>query len=138
MTARLDDVEETDQVATDVGVRVLERVPDARLCRHVQHRCERVLSKQCLHRFAVRQVDPGEREPVAAVELRKAVPLELDAVVIVEVVETDDLVAAAQQGFAEVIADETGRSCYQACTHGLEGPTGRVPVREWALLDSNQ
>ncbi len=68
--------------------------------------------------LSIRQVNLVERETLLIDELREPVAFELDAVVLVEVVETDDLVTTAQQGLTEVIADETGRSSDQALAHG--------------------
>ncbi|GEC96027.1 hypothetical protein ZRA01_21000 [Zoogloea ramigera] len=41
-------------------------------------------------------------------EARQAIELELDVVVIVEIVDADDLIAAGQQNLAGVHADKTG------------------------------
>ena len=106
VTAALQHVQRAGQVAVGVGVRVLDRVAHARLRREVHDALERALREQRLHGRAVGEVDPLEPESLLRLEPREAGLLERGVVVRVEVVEADDLVAARQQPFGDVVADE--------------------------------
>ena len=63
--------------------------------------------KQAVDRCAVGDVDLVERE-VRVLELLQPRELQVDVVVLVEVVEPDDVVAAREQALRDVHADETG------------------------------
>ena len=68
----------------------------------------------------VRMVE-GETLGVAAAEIGKPVVLELDRVVVVEIVEADDLVAAREQPRGQRVTDE---SCGAGDENGHETASG--------------
>lgn len=95
VAACLEDVEEADEVALEVGARVLDGVADARLCGEVHHDVEAVLGEQALDEGGVAQVAAHEGEAAVGVGLGKhaqARVLDAGVVVAVEVVEADDRV----------------------------------------------
>ena len=107
MPAQLQHVDEADQVAVDVGVRILERVAHAGLRGEMDHAAEAVLVEQ---RFERRR-DPcrsSSRDLDVGAQRGDAIALELRIVVVVEVVQADDVRAARAQFAAGVGADETG------------------------------
>lgn len=107
--AGLEDVDEAGQVAVDVRGRVLHGVSDAGLSRQVHDVAELDQRKEPLEQPGVVDVglddeDPGFLQPVLAGPLQRRV------VVLVEVVEADDAVAALLQRQRDVRADEAGRA----------------------------
>src|SRR5688500_1821057 len=108
MTAALQDVQRSGQVAVGVGVRVLDRVAYARLRREVHDALVCALRERRFHGRSVREVDSLEAESLLRLEPGEAGLLERGVVVRVEVVEADDFIAARQQAFGDVVADETG------------------------------
>jgi hypothetical protein len=68
-----------------------------------------------LERLIVGEVGLDRREgvPVIAAQLGIAVALEGDAVIIVEIVDPDDLVAAGEEAVGDMMADEAGRAGHE-------------------------
>lgn len=114
VAACLKDVEEADEVALEVGARVLDGVADARLGSEVHHDVEAVLSEQALYEGGVAQVAAHECEAAVRVGLgqhAKAGVLDAGVVVAVEVVETDDnVIGLLEKLFDEERADKAGCS----------------------------
>lgn len=115
MAAGLEDVEEADEVALEVGARVLDGVADARLRGEVHHDVEAVLRKQALDEGGVAQVAAHEGEAAVGIGLgqhAQARVLDAGVVVAVEVVQADDdVVGLLEQLLDEERADEAGGSC---------------------------
>lgn len=114
VAAGLKDVEEADQVALEVGARVLDGVADARLGGEVHHDVEAVLGEQALDEGGVAQVAAYEGEAAVCVGLGKhaqARVLDAGVVVAIEVVETDDnVIGLLEQLLDEERADKAGCS----------------------------
>src|SRR5688572_17979646 len=96
MPAAFQDVREADEIAVYVGLRILDRVPDACLRRKMDDALGTMLSKNLRCAGAIGHVRPdirvtGIRRPRKAFQARL---LELDIIVRVETIEADDLVAA--------------------------------------------
>lgn len=117
VAACLKDVEEADEVALEVGARVLDGVAHARLGREVHHDVEAVLGEQALDERGVAQVAAHEGEAAVCVGLgqhAQAGFLDAGVVVAVEVVEADDrVIGLLEQLLDEERADEAGGSCYE-------------------------
>lgn len=95
MAAGLEHIEESDEVALEVGARVLDGVADARLGGEVHHDIEAVLGEQALDEGGIAQVAAHEGEAAVGVGLgqhAQARVLDAGVVVAVEVVEADDRV----------------------------------------------
>ena len=95
VAAGLEHIEESDEVALEVGARVLDGVADARLGGEVHNDVETVLGEQPLDEGGIAQVAANEGEAAFPISLCKhAQTRMLDArvVVAVEVVEADDRV----------------------------------------------
>lgn len=114
MAAGLEHVEETHEIALEVGARVLDGVAYARLGGEVHNDVEAVLSEQALHERGVAQVAAHECEAAVRVGLgqhAQARVLDAGVVVAVEVVEADDgVIGLLEQLLDEERADEAGRS----------------------------
>ena len=114
VAAGLEHVEEADEVALEVGARVLDGVAHARLGGEIHHDVEAVLGEQALDEGGVAQVAAHEGKAAVCVGLSKhaqAGVLDAGVVVAVEVVETDDhIVGLLEQLLDEERADEAGRS----------------------------
>ena len=95
--ASLQNVRGADHVAVDVGVWVLDRIPHAGLRAEVDHPLELLLRKELRHPGAVGEIELHEAERWLLLEQREASLLEPDVVVVVQVVEADDGVAAREQ-----------------------------------------
>lgn len=93
VAAGLEHVEEADEVALQVGARVLDGVADARLGGEVHNDVEAVLCEQALDEGGVAQVAAHEGEAAVCVGLcqhAQARVLDSGVVIAVEVVEADD------------------------------------------------
>lgn len=114
MAACLEHVEEANEVALQVGARVLDGVAHARLGGEVHHDVESVLGEQTLDEGGVAQVAANEGEAAVGVYLgqhAQARFLDAGVVVAVEVVETDDgVIGLLEQLLDKEGTDEAGRS----------------------------
>lgn len=114
VAAGLEHVEEDDEVALEVGARVLDGVADARLGGEVHHDVEAALGEQALDERGVAQVAAHEGEAAVCVGLgqhAQAGVLDTGVVVAVEVIETDDnVIGLLEQLLDEERADKAGCS----------------------------
>lgn len=114
VAAGLEHVEEADEVALEVGARVLDGVADARLGSEVHHYIEAVLGEQALDEGGVAQVAAHEGEAAVRVGLgqhAQAGVLDAGVVITVEVVEANDgIIGLLKQLLDEERADEAGGS----------------------------
>lgn len=114
MAAGLEHIEESDEVALEVGARVLDGVADTGLGSEVHHYIEAVLCEQALDEGGVAQVAAHEGEAAVCVGLgqhAQAGVLDTGVVVAVEVVETDDnVIGLLDQHLDEERADKAGSS----------------------------
>lgn len=114
VAAGLKDVEEADEVALEVGARVLDGVAHARLCGEVHHDVETVLREQALDEGGIAQVAAHEGEAAVGVGLgqhAQARVLDAGVVIAVKVVEADDcVIGLLEQLLDEEGTDEAGRS----------------------------
>src|SRR5688572_1708282 len=107
--AALEHVGEANEVRLDVGARVLERVAHPGLRGEMEHALGALFFEKLLERIGVRDVQFVKSEP-GMLELRDAILLELDRVIRRKIVEADDFIAALEQAFRAVHADEAGRT----------------------------
>ena len=110
VAAILEHVEESDDVGVDVGARVLERVAHARLGGEVDDALGRVLGEAPVHQRAVLEVAAHLGEALVRLDALEPRELQRGVVVVVDVVDADDLVAAFEQPDRERRADEPGRA----------------------------
>ena len=98
-----------DEVGADIGRGVLDAVAHAGLRPEVDDAVESVGVGQALQRVGVGEIDPLEAEPLAEIARQPvdAGLLERGVVIVVEVVDPDDLLAAFEQGAAGRRTDET-------------------------------
>ena len=112
MAAGLEHVEEADEVALEVGARVLDGVAHARLCGEVHHDVEAVLREQALDEGGIAQISSNESEaavPVRLCEHRQAGLLDARVVVAVHVVQADNhVVGLLEKPLYQERADEAG------------------------------
>lgn len=110
VAAGLKHIEEADEVALEVGARVLDGVAHARLGREVHHDVEAVLGEQALDERGVTQVAAHEGETTVGVGLgqhAQARVLDAGVIVAVKVVEADDdVIGLLEQLLDEECADE--------------------------------
>ena len=118
--AQLEHVAMADEVGLHVGCRVLDAVADAGLGAEVDDAVEaRCASARRFSAVGIGEIDPLEAEAIAELA-REAVeprPLQRGIVIIVEIVDPDDLVAALEQGARGGRADEARSPCDQN-SHG--------------------
>ena len=110
VAAALEDVEETDKVAVEIGIGVGDAVADSRLGSEIDDLVEMLVGKEAVKALTVGEVHADKTEVTA--ELVKTALLETDVVIVIDVVDSDDLVAALCQQIGKLRADESGCSCY--------------------------
>ena len=106
--AGFEDVQEPDEVALDVGAGIRNRIAHAGLRGEVDHAVERLAGKQLAHGGFVFEAALDEGEARFLAQQRQARFLERRVVVVVDVVEADDGVAAREQRAGHVESDEAG------------------------------
>ena len=97
VAAAFEHVDEADQIAVDIGVRIQDGVADAGLGGQVDHLVEFLGGEQRFHAGAISDIQFDEAELRVCSQPLQAGFLELDVVIVVQVVEADHLVAARQQ-----------------------------------------
>src|SRR5690242_6096649 len=110
MTAALENIDEADEVAIDIGVRIRHGISHSRLRREVDHFVESLALEQAWHRRTIRDVHPFELKPGIGGELGEPGFLEPDVVIVVEVVDPDDFIALFKEPRGYMRSDEPRRT----------------------------
>jgi hypothetical protein len=105
--ASFEDVEKADDVAVDVHVGILERVADARLSRKVNDALRPFARKEIRYPASVGDIELDEPESGVRREPREARLLQGNVVVVVEVIEAENVVAARKEPLRDVHPDES-------------------------------
>src|SRR5690606_37823605 len=114
-------------VAVGIRERRLDAVAHAGLRREVHDPVEALLREQIRNAVAVADVELHELEVAVRLEQREPGVLQRDIVVLVQVVETDDLVAALEEPACRMEADKAGRTRHQNLqTCSLRSSAARV------------
>ena len=109
MTDRFQDVVETDDVGSDVDIRMIDGITDAGLGSQIDDQIERMRLKQFLDESLVGNIAPDEFEILVQIlNLFQTIFLQRNIIVIVHVVDTDDLyIRILQQPHGQIGTDET-------------------------------
>jgi hypothetical protein len=91
-------------------MRILQRIPDARLSAEMDDPVETMAGEQGLHCVSVFQSSVDESKAFVVRKLRQAVLFQLWIIVVVHVVEADNVIPSVNQRFGHVIADKASRS----------------------------
>ena len=111
--AAFEDMAEADEVGIEIGLRILDREAHAGLGAEMDDALETALGEEPGHAVAVGEVELFEAEAVMAVEAGEPGLLQSGIVVIVEIVDADDLVAAFEQNPGCLVTDEAGSPRHQ-------------------------
>src|SRR5207245_3834705 len=103
-------IEESEDVAVDVSVRILHRIAHAGLGGQVDDPLRAPLAKEAGHLRVIGDVDQDELELVEVAELIESGLFQLRIVVRIEIVDLHDGLAALEEPFGDVVADESGRA----------------------------
>ena len=107
----LEDIHEAHEVGIHVGERILNGIAHARLRAQVDDTVEPFACEEFRKGLAVGQVAQNEAERAAdPFKLGEPCILQLPGIIVVDVVQSDNRVAPAQQVTHYVRADKTGRS----------------------------
>src|SRR4051794_5063763 len=98
-------------IAVDVRERRLDAVANAGLRAEMNDASELLRCEQLCHRFAIGEIELDELEVLASAEDLEPSVLQRDVVVLIEVVETDHLVAALEQCPRRMKTNESGGAC---------------------------
>ena len=110
MTATLENVGKADDVAVDIGHRVLDGITDACLRSKVHDPLGFVQGEGIIHGLAVSQVSPDMGVIRVIGMTRKARLLDRRIVVIIVIIDADDMITALEQSQHQGRADKTSRS----------------------------
>jgi len=91
--ASTNEVLEADYIALDIGLWVLQRLPDPRLCREVQNAVKIVLSKEQVNDLTIREVTLNRGKPEVVKQRFQSILLETDVVIVIETVDAQNLTA---------------------------------------------
>src|SRR6266480_4622485 len=108
--AAFENVQKTDDVAIDVRVGILERIAHAGLSRQMNDAIGRFALEDIFHSSLVGNVDLDEAETVALNQPLQSRLLQGNVVVVVEVVQPPNTVAAREQSLRDMHPDESRRS----------------------------
>jgi hypothetical protein len=110
MPRALEYVEKTGNVCVDVGLRILQRVADARLSGKMHHAFGTLPFENAPESALIGYVDYFVHEAATTLQSGKARTFQGDVVVVVEIVYANNGVAANQQLRRDVRANEAGAS----------------------------
>lgn len=110
VAATLENVAESDEIRIDVHRRILDRIAHPRLRRHVHDCVEMLIREKRGQSLSVRHIEFLETESFVRAQAGKAPFLEADIIVVAEVIDPDDLIAAFEQPQGKGPADEAGNA----------------------------
>src|SRR5580704_13855773 len=96
-TATLEHIEHADDVALDIAVRVLQRIPHARLGAQMHDALKPLLGEQGSDRLAIGQICMHETKTLLRLQPGETRVFERYVVILVQIIEADYLVAAIKQ-----------------------------------------
>src|SRR6266480_8087728 len=109
--AAFENVQKTDDIAIDVGVGILERMAHTRLSRQMYDPIWRFALEHFFDSCPVGNVGLDEAETLVPGQPRQSRLLQGNVVVVVEVVQAQNIVAAREQPLRDMHPDESRRSC---------------------------
>ena len=119
--ASTNEVLEADYIALDIGLWVLQRLPDPRLCREVQNAVKIVLSKEQVNDLTIREVTLNRGKPEVVKQRFQSILLETDVVIVIETVDAHNLTARLEQRLRNTGANKPFGASYQISVH-VESP----------------
>jgi len=115
--APFEHIAEADQVALYISVWIGERIANAGLSGQVSDAFELVFREQLLHSKAVCQIRFDELKTVQRQKLLQSVAFQLNTIVVVYIIESNDLLATLQKGSGQMKSDKSCRTRDQNLTH---------------------
>ncbi len=91
-------------------MRIDERVPHPGLCREVNDRPDRLFRKELGDALTIGQVHLDEVKPLVREELGQSGLLQPHIVVVVDIVETNDVVPSVKETLGRMESDKAGRA----------------------------
>ncbi len=88
-------------ICVNIGMRVNQRVTNARLCSKINHSLRSMLLKECGHAFLVFDTEAYICEIIESLAARKASLLKTNIIIIVKVINANNLVASLQKFYCE-------------------------------------
>ena len=115
------DIVETDEVALDICIRILDAVAHTCLCSKVHDHIKVIFPKQAINGGLVGNIAFYKRPPVVGIrliqlfEFLEAVFLQGHIIIVIHIVDTDDggTLQILKQAFHQVAANESGSTRYQ-------------------------
>jgi len=124
--ATLQQVDETHQIAVDIGIGILQRIAHAGLGGQIDDDVELFGIEKPGHSFAVLEVHPAEPQlrkrrapafvaggPAGDSQIGQTGEFEPHVIIIVERIDSDDLRSLCEQCARQMMTDESGRSRYE-------------------------
>ena len=122
VAAAFEDVDEADDIAVGIGSRILDGITHARLGGEM-HDAVGFEGPECLlDSLSILEIAPEIGKARMREQALHPGALEADVVIVVEIVDTKDLVATFEQAFGDCRADESGRTRHENL-HGLKSST---------------
>lgn len=115
--AAFKEIDETDQIGVDVGVRINEGITHTSLGGEIDHGIETVLLEQPLNGWPVCEFHIYVAEAVTLGEGRHPGLFQLRVVIVVEIVKPYDLGSCGYQLLTEMGANKTSSSGYKNLLH---------------------
>lgn len=107
MAAAFQDVHKTQQVGIDVSVRIFQRVTHPCLRSQIHDALRLIANEYILHRCPVMYPGADLGKTVVSADTRQTCFLQVYIVIVVDVIDANYLVAALQQAYGKLVADET-------------------------------
>ncbi len=106
MATSLEDVPHTDEIGVDVGSGILQGIANTGLGCQMDDSIKRIGLEQPLDRCAVRDIDRIEDESIALSQSLETILFQLNGVVAIEVIDTDNAITSGEKPLGQVITDE--------------------------------
>jgi hypothetical protein len=113
MPAAFQDVQKSLEIGVDIGLRLIDRMPNAGLRRKMDHPGKSVFCEQVGGRRPVCEVDLLEGEARIAAQNAETSALQGGIIVAVDVVQSDDAAPIIEQPTRNMKTDEAGCSRHQ-------------------------
>ena len=110
MARTFEHIGKTDHVGIDISAWIGQRIAHAGLRRKMHHRVEAFAFEQCCHTDVVADVALFEAEIGVLLQARQPCRFQCGIVIIVQIVDSHDRIAAREQLVGEGGADKTGRT----------------------------
>ena len=117
VSARLQDIVETYQIALYISIRIRDRISHTSLCSQIHNHLWLMLLKEFIHHRLISDTAVYHGKAIELLQSAKSLLLDMHIIVVVHIINTHylDVLHFLQQSKSQVAANKASSTCYEDC-----------------------